>query len=256
VYDGPEAFSNSKGLLGYRINGKMVLPPQFEKAYPFSGGCAIASTGNGRWGLLGLKDGSFICQYNKGTLTPTSSDEVAVDYTLSIPKEWEGQSLILYDMTDDPKKSYTGKIDDQKYTYALLLPKGDRNLAIGNDNLLIWSNESLGLNNVAPRKLKEDDISVSFSSSSLTANKDNKASFRVYVRNKSSETKTIQVSLSGDRVSSIEKTLTLAPNSRESISATFYNISKREVRSTTVKVSGMDNTISKAIVVNPFYIDF
>jgi hypothetical protein len=256
VYDGPEAFSNSKGLLGYRINGKMVLPPQFEKAYSFSGGCAIASTGNGRWGLLGLKDGSFICQYNEGTLTPTSSDEVAVDYTLSIPKEWEGQSLILYDMTDDPKKSYTGKIDDQKYTYALLLPKGDRNLAIGNDNLLIWSNESLGLNNVAPRKLKEDDISVSFSSSSLTANKDNKASFRVYVRNKSSETKTIQVSLSGDRVSSIEKTLTLAPNSRESISATFYNISKREVRSTTVKVSGMDNTISKAIVVNPFYIDF
>lgn len=255
-YDGPEVFANSKGLLGYRINGKMVLPPQFEKAFSFSSGCAIASTEKGRWGLLVLQEGSFVCQPGKGSLTPTSSDEAAVDYSLTVPKEWEGQSLVLYDVTDDAKKSYTGSADGLKYTYAVLLPKGNRALAIGNDNLLVWSNENLGLNNVSAPKLKESEISVSFSSSSLNANKDNKASFKVYVRNKSSETQTVKVSLSGDRVSAVDKTITLAPNAREAISATFYNILKREVRSTTVKVSGMENAVSKGIVVNPFYEDF
>lgn len=247
IYDGPTAFTNETGLYGYKQGGKVILPNQFLKAYSFSNGCAIAKR-NDFWGVLKLMNGTLQCKATQGA----SKDET--NYVVTMPDGWKGGRLLLYDMTDGEKKTYTGKMNGQSsYEFPVTLPKGKRKLYVGSDNLLLWSNE---LQVAAPSSSSSADISVQFSSSSVKANAKDMATVNVVVRNNGGETREVTVQVTGDRLWAAEKTLTLKSGEQGIVPASFYKIAFKEQRTINVKVSGMEKTITKKIEVNPFYEDF
>lgn len=256
-YNGPVTFVGETGLYGYRQGNKVVLPPQFSEAFSFCNGYAIAAR-NGFWGILKLVDGSFQCKVTRGS---SNGNEMTMDYALTVPNGWKGDPLLLYDMTDEEKKAYTSQTNNESlYDFSVTLPKGNRKVCIGNGNLLVWSNEQLkdtGMGSSSSSSVSGGEVfSVHFSSNSIKANAKDIAAMNVMIRNNSQETKSVAVKITGDRLGTIEKTLTLKAGEQGLIPVSFHKIAFKEKRSINVNVSGMANVISKKIEVNPFYEDF
>ncbi len=253
-YDGPSAFVGVDGKYGYRQGNKIVLPPQFSQAFSFAKGYAIAAK-NGYWGILKLENGDFQCKILRDAANGTN-----VNYVLTIPAGWNGGRLLLYDMTDGEKKAYTGKAEGQStYEFSVTLPAGKRNVGIGTEDLLVWSDEQQRMADAMRSSSSlsgRDAISVRFSANSIKANAKDMATVNVIIRNDSQETRNVTVEITGDRLWGAEKTLDLEAGKQAAIPITFYKIAFKERRSVNISVSGMANTISKKIEVNPFYEDF
>lgn len=251
AYDGPTIFEGKDKLWGYKQDNRLILPPQFSKAYPFSQGYAIALR-NGFWGILKLMNGGFDIQ------TSTAGEEQI--FKVKTPTEWNGGRLLLYDMTDGDKKVYSGQADGQSsYTFSVTLPQGKRKLFIGSENLYVWSNESLshvGMNPSLSESMGSNAFSVRFSSNSAKANARDMATVRVFIRNNKEESQRVTVKISGDRLWPVEETFTLKANGQKVFPVTFYKITSKESREINIRISGMLNVISKRIVLNPFYEDF
>jgi len=257
-YNGPVTYAGEAGLYGYKKGDKVILPPQFSQAFSFSNGYAIAAR-NGFWGILKLTEGTFQCKVSRGS-SAVGAEEIAMEYALKVPDEWKGGRLLLYDMTDGGKKAYTGKADSESsYEFLVALPKGKRKICIGSENLLVWSNELLqtsGVTSSSSSALGDEAFSVRFSSNSIKANAKDMATVKVVICNNGQEAKNVTVKITGDRLWSAEKTLTLKAGEQEAIPVSFYKIASKESRWIRVDVSGMTNVISKKIEVNPFYEDF
>lgn len=255
-YNGPVTYVGETGLYGYRQGNKVVLPPQFSEAFSFSNGYAIAAR-NGFWGILKLVEGSFQCKVTHGS---SNANEITMDYALTVPNGWKGDPLLLYDMTNEEKKAYTCQTNNESlYDFSVTLPKGNRKVCIGSENLLVWSNEQLkstDVNSSSSSVSGNELFSVHFSSNSIKANAKDIATMNVMIRNNSQETKAVTVKITGDRLGTTEKTLTLNAGEQGLIPVSFYKIAFKERRSINVNVSGMANVISKKIEVNPFYEDF
>lgn len=257
-YDGPVIFAGERGLYGYKQKNKMVLPAQFSKAFSFSGGYAIAAW-NDFWGILKLEDGNFDVKISHGT-SATGAEETTTNYALSVPESWKGGRLLLYDMTDGGKKAYPGKANGSSlYEFSVTLPKGKRKVCIGSENLLVWSNETLqdgDAERTASSASESYALSVQFSSNSVKANAKDIATVNVIIRNNGQEAVDVTVKVTGDRLWTVERTLSLKAGGQEAVPVSFYKIASKERRTVNVQVSGMANIISKKIGVNPFYEDF
>lgn len=255
--DGPTAFVGEGGLYGYRQGDKIILPPQFSEAFSFTNGCAIAAR-NGLWGILRLTDGDFQCKISPKSSANTSGE--TVNYTLTIPSNWNGGRLLLYDMTNGEKKVYTGKTEGQSaYEFSVSLPTGKRDLYIGTEDLFVWSEEQQRIADAiraASSVSNSDVISVRFSANSVKANAKDMSVFNVIIRNDGQEKRNVTVKITGDRLWGAEKALEIEAGKQVAIPVTFYKIAFKERRSVNVAVSGMVNMISKKIEVNPFYEDF
>lgn len=257
-YNGPAAFVGEGGLYGYRQGNKIILPPQFSDAYSFANGYAIAAR-NGFWGILKLTDGDFRCKVSAES-SASATEGTTVNYTLTVPVNWNGERLLLYDKTNGDNKAYTGKADGQSsYEFSVAFPNGKRNVYIGTEDLLVWSSEQQRVADAMRSSVSSSEgkaISVQFSHNSIKANADDNATVNVIIRNGSPELKRVTVKVTGDRLWGVEKTLEIEASKQVSIPITFYKITSKERRSVNVKVSGMANLISKKIEVNPFYEDF
>lgn len=259
-YDGPTAFVGERGLYGYRQGKKIILPSQFSEAFSFVKGYAIAAR-NSFWGILKLVDGDFQCKVSSES-SASATEGTTVNYALTVPANWNGGRLLLYDMTNADKKAYTGKAEGQSlYEFSVLLPVGKRNIYIGTEDLLVWDSEQQQIAEADTMRSQSsmsnsDAISVRFSASSIKANAKDVSTVNVIISNDSEEKRKVTVKITGDRLWGVEKTLELEANKQETIPVTFYKIAFKESRSVNVKVSGKANMISKKIEVNPFYEDF
>ncbi len=256
-YDGPSAFVGEGGFYGYRQGDKIILPPQFSMAFSFAGGYAIAAR-DGFWGILKLMAGDFQCKVSNGSSSNTA-EGATMNYVLSIPADWDGGRLLLYDMTDGEKKAYAGKAEGQSaYEFSVALPAGKRNVSIGTEDLLVWNSEQQqAVDRVRTSSSEESDaISVRFSANSVKANAKDMSTVNVILCNDSQETRSVTVKITGDRLWGAEKRLDLEAGKQATIPITFYKISLKERRTVNVSVSGMANVVSKKIEVNPFYEDF
>ncbi len=253
-YDGPSTFIGKDGLYGYCQENKTILPPQFTQALPFANGYAIAAQ-NGYWGILKLENGDFQCE-----ISQDATNGANVNYVLTIPSNWNGGRLLLYDRTNGEKKTYTGKADGQStYEFSVALPSSTRDVYIGTEDLLVWSEGQQRMEE--ERRLRsavsnDDAISVRFSANSVKANAKDMSTVNVIIHNDSQETRNVTVKITGDRMWGAEKKLEIEGGKQAAIPVTFYKIVFNEKRSVNVSVSGMSNTISKKIEVNPFYEDF
>ncbi len=257
-YDGPSAFAGERGLYGYRQGDKMILPPQFSEAFSFANGYAIAAR-NGFWGILKLTDGDFQCKVLPDS-SANATEGATMNYTLTIPSGWNGGRLLLYDLTNGERKAYTGKAEGQSvYEFSVTFPVGKREVGIGTEDLLVWSEELQRMADARrslSSKSNADAFSVQFSANSIKANSKDMSTVNVIIRNDGQVMRNVTVKITGDRLWGAEKSMEIEAGQQVSIPITFYKIAFKERRSVNVKVSGMANVISKKIEVTPFYEDF
>lgn len=260
TFDGPITFIGKNNLYGYKLGDKVILPSQFNNAYSFNNGYAIASR-NGYWGILKLINNDFQCKVTNKSIQNTNKEENTTNFTITIPEGWKGGKLLLFDLTDSKQKSYVGeKKDTSTYEFSVTHTKNNNSIYIGDESLYVWSNEKLDIKSETPKNesiaANKENLSVNFSAMTIKANEKDMASLYVLLSNKSSEQIELDIKISGDRLWGAEKTLKIKSGEKVSIPITFYKISLKEKRKINVKVSGIDNIISKKIEVNPFYEDF
>lgn len=254
IYDGPATFVENS-TYGYMLGGKVILPAQFTEAYPFSKGYAIAAKGK-NYGVLKLLQGDFLCRTATGTLKTTDAEVESVDYIVSVPEDWKDGTLEFYCVNADGKKvssSQPGNTNASR-VFSFLLSKDKRDLSLEGENLLLWNSDMAG--SATESKLAEDDINISISPTTVKANVKDNAPITVTLMNNTSGTIELTVKVTGDRLKSITKTISIEGKQTEKISTYFTKVSKEEYRTVTVSTSLTENNVSKRIKLLPFFVKY
>lgn len=251
-YDGPTVYTEND-LYGYRQGATIVLPAQFSEAMPFSGGYAIAGK-DGKKGMLKLIDGAFSGKQAKGSLPSSDPDMEAIDYIVNVPADWRANALKLTCVNADKKDNIVSSLPgdgSETRTFSFLLPKGKKfeEVLLEDNDLVLWKS---GMNkSIASPSVP---ITVTIPSASKANAKDN-AFITIRLNNKNPEAMDVTVKITGDRLSKVEKKITLHPNSSEGITTYFYKVEKNEVRKLTVETSATE-TINKNVNVTTFFTEF
>lgn len=252
VYDGPTTFSENN-LYGYKIGRKVILPPQFGDALPFSQGYAIASV-NGRYGVLKLLKDDFSCSSLPGTLKVDDKEMESIDYQVSVPEEWRNNTLDLICFVDGNEKNSCSRPGDMnvKRLFSLIVPKGKRTFCLRGDNLTVWDSSMTGSVSAANTK----DIAISISPSSSKANARDNAAVVVRITNNTASQVELSVEITGQQLKTVTKKIKLASGQTQKISTYFTNVVKEEYRSVTVSTSLTENTVSKRVKLLPFFVKY
>lgn len=255
VYDGPTTFVEN-GIYGYKQGSKVILPAQFNEVSPFSKGYAIAAKEN-RYGVLKLLQGDFLCRSTAGTLKTADAGMESVDYVVSVPNDWKDGSLELSCINADGTKvssSHPGDVNNSR-VFSFILPKGKPTLSLDGGSLIVWES---GMEASEPESnlVKEDDLSISISSTTVKANVKDNAPIAITFTNNTSETIELTVMVTGDRLKSVTKKLSLAGGQTEKISTYFTKVSEEEYRTVTVSTSMTENKVSKRIKLLPFFVKY
>lgn len=250
-YDGPTVYTEND-LYGYRQGTTIILPAQFSEAMPFSNGYAIAGK-DGKKGMLKLVNGTFSGKQAKGSLPSSDPQTEAIDYIVSVPAEWRSETLKLTFVDAAKKDNIASSLPGdgaETRTFSFLLPKGKASgeIVLEDENLVLWETGMKGAASAAiPVKITVPAVAK--------ANEKDNAFITVRLENKNPEAIETTVKISGDRISPVEKKITLHPNSSQSVSTYFYKVTKEENRSIVVETSVADK-ITKAVKVKQFFTEF
>ena len=288
--DGPIPFEEND-LYGYRVDDDELMPPQFQEAYPFINGYAVAADSTGRYGLLRLFDGEIICHQAEGTAVMDDYSRAAVDLKLRIPDEFAGD-IVTVDCIDArghvvEEKSYLGGSDR---LVSLLLPGGRHKVKVKAAELWLYSTtitarpkpkpkpqpkpKATGKPATKPRgnattstaetktqrskvastAISGGNLQVLVGASTLKANAKDCASFTITVTNNGTEAVTTPLTVTGKGVVCNTRQVTVAARSSRSVTATFTGVTSREQRAVTVKTALRSTT--KTITVTPFFTEF
>ena len=252
VYDGPTTFSENN-LYGYKIGRKIILPPQFEEALPFSQGYAIASV-KGAYGVLKLLKDDFSCLSLPGTLKVDDKELESFDYQVTVPEEWRDNTLDLICFVDGDEKNSCSRPGDMnaKRLFSLIVPKGKRTFCLKGDNLTVWNSSMSSSASTANAK----DIAISISPSSSKANAKDNAVVVVRITNNTAAQVELSVEITGQQLKAVTKKIKLASGQTQKISTYFTNVVKEEYRSVTVSTSLTENAVSKRIKLLPFFVKY
>lgn len=254
VYDGPTTFVEND-IYGYMQGGKVILPAQFSEASPFSKGYAIVAKDK-KYGVLKLIQGDFYCRAAAGTLKSTDTGVESVDYIVSVPEGWKDGALELLCVNADGKKvssTQPGNTDTNRI-FSFLLSKEKYDLSLQGENLLVWKS-GMGESDTV-KHVAEDDLTISISPASVKANVKDNAPVAVTLTNNTSNVMELTVKVTGDRLKSITKTISIEGKQTEKISTYFMKVSTEEYRTITVSTSLTENNVSKRIKLLPFFVKY
>ena len=255
AYDGPTTFVENS-LYGYKQGNKVILPAQFQTASPFSKGYAIVAKEN-KYGVLKLLKGDFQCRSTSGTLKTADAGMESVDYVISVPDDWKDGSLELTCINGDKTKTCSTQPGNASNTriFSFILPKGKPLLSLDGENLVVWES---GMAATEPENnlVKEDELSILISPASVKANVKDNAPIAVTLTNNTSEAIELTVKITGDRLKSVTKKLSLAGGQTEKLSTYFTKVSEEESRTVSVSTSLTENKVSKRIRLLPFFVKY
>lgn len=262
TYDGPSPYNDGTAF-GYRTEKGVVLPAQFDSAEPFSGGYAIVSK-SGKYGVLKLVDGEFVCVAKSGQAKSANKNLESVDYNVSIPAALRQTELSLTCEVGGSNTICTrpGSANDIR-TFSLMLPRGSRRLVLSADRLILWDSNTLlaGRSDIGGGKWI-DYISIAIGPAKTKANFKNIAGIAITLKNTSGTAIDVKVEVNGERLSSVNKTVTIEAGKSTNVYASFSTNgqTKTETRSVTAKItpagSTESKTASKRIEVEPFFQDY
>ena len=288
--DGPIPFE-VKDLYGYRVGDDELMPPQFQEAYPFIKGYAVAADSTGRYGLLRLFDGEITCNQAEGTAAVDDYSRAAVDLKLHMPDEFS-DDIVTVDCIDAKghvveEKSYLGGNDR---VLSFLLPGGRHKVKVKSAELWLYSTTITARpkpkpkpqpkpkatskpttkasgkvtastavtktqrSKVAPTVISDGNLQLLVGASTLKANAKDCASFTITVTNNGNESVTTPLTVTGKGVVCSTHQVTVAAHSSRSVTATFTGVTAREQRSVTVKTALRSTT--KSITLTPFFTEF
>jgi hypothetical protein len=290
--DGPIPFEVGD-LYGYRMDSDVVMPAQFDEAYPFIQGYAVATDSTGRYGLLRLIDGEITCGQSEGSALITDYSLASVDLNVGLPEEF-ANDIVTVDCIDNKgneveEKSYLGGTER---VVPFMLPGGKHKVNISACELLLYSTTITATPKPKPKPkpkpqpkpqkqggnvtrvdvpvkktvtkterpkvestvINGGNLQLLVGASSLRANAKDCASFTITVTNNGTDVVSSPLTVSGKGVVCSTHQVTVPAKSSRSVTATFTGITAREQRSVTVSTSQRSTT--KTITVTPFFTEF
>ena len=227
------------GLYGYQAaeGGAWVAPVQFEKAEPFSGGCAVVMTGHGNYGVLSVVDGTVNCLQEAGGLTPTGMQNTS--FTVMLPDAYKDKTVYLRCRFADKEKDAESRsvslpiVDEATPTVRqineMTVDPAEKDVEIICENLVISRHHFA---ECIPEDL--DAVKIGLSAAKVRAGSNDKAKVTVTVTNLSEETLILSAYASGKNVALSRSKLTVKPRASQSFVVTFSNILSSQSRSVTV----------------------
>ena len=137
----PSPFSSGQ-LMGYMIDDRVVVPPQFSQAGQFADGRAVVGQ-NGKFGIVKLIDGTFSGSFEgKNAVITPGSKLPTYSYSLNIPENLDPNALqFFFDIGDGIMQSVNLK--NNKYEF---IPSVDLNadacvmkMQVVSDGLVLWA---------------------------------------------------------------------------------------------------------------------
>lgn len=247
TFNGPTIFADGNKI-GYRNGGKIILPPQFTHAYPFSNGYAVAAV-DGKYGVLNLVDVEF--KHNPKFSKMENSSDQMLDYELQIPSQWGTVPLTMYCKLKNGTESncVLQPSASDKRVFVFSVPAGEKpTFRLEGDNLVIWEESMSG----AASSVGKDDLDVAILSGAVKANAKDNATVVVRITNNTSNEQEVTVSISGQKVIRVNKNVTIPAGGAEKVYATYTNVLKKGTYELTVKLSN-GKTVTRTITVSPFF---
>lgn len=252
--DGGITYFMENDLYGFKNNGNIIVPAQFAEVQPFHNGYALVRCANSKWGMIGLDKDEITL--TKKTTPTNNSEEEAVDYIVNMPTTWNQKNLIFVCATDN--KSSLNKYESMangsnSRTISFVLPIGDRELSIvGDYGLLIWQYYDSKSNDIKKSQTNDSEVKISVYPGKAKANAKNNAFITVTIINESSEAQTMDVIITGKKLSGGKYNLTLSPGEKKNYRMTFSEVTEVEKRRITVKIGS--KIVNRTIEVEPFIV--
>ena len=247
VYNGPSTFSDGNKI-GYRQGSKVILPPQFSHAQPFSDNYAIAAI-NGKYGVLQLKAHSF--KHNPKFSKMDNGSDQMLDYELTVPTEWKDKTLTMYCKLNDgtESKSVSQPSGSDTRIFSFSLPTGEKpTFRLEGENLVIWE-ESMKQQSSAANS----DLEIKIASTKVKAKPDTDAATVVIrIVNNASYRQEVTASVSGPKVNKTQKKLVIEAGESQRVYAVYPKVMKEGTYKLTIKLSN-GTAVEKNITVEPFF---
>lgn len=245
-FNGPTTYVDGNKV-GYRHGSKIFLLPQFSSAFPFSNNYAIAAVAD-KYGVLKILSDNF--KHNPRFSRIENSSEQMVDYELLIPSEWQNSTLTMFCKLENGIESscVLQPSNSDKRVFSFSIPAGEKPLfRLEGENLLIWEID-LG----ASVEAEKDDLEISILSGSVKANAKDIATVGIKITNNTSKVQQLTVSISGDKVSRLNKKISIQPGKSQNVYAQYTNVTKKGVYELNVSLSN-GKKASRQINISPFF---
>lgn len=229
------ALVKENDLYGYKMldSAAWVAPPQFVSASQMADGKAIAATQYGT-GILQLVEGGITCEQIVGAV---SGEYQPVTFIVGLPAAFDEKTVTLncrIDGADKVEPTFflrPDNLDPEMHTHQVegtAKPEG-KTVELVSENLVLYRQH---FEKEIPVEL--DAVKLTQSAMKVRAGTDDSAKMTVTVKNISSETITVNISVSGKNASVSRSKMTLKPNASQSVVAYFTNVLSGSTRSVTV----------------------
>lgn len=216
--------------------GKVVLPPQFSEAASFRGGYAKVRK-EGRYGILRLQSGSFVGRLDKNQLKVRNGKVEPLTYSVVVPPVYRDSHISL--LVNEPGKESKVPLDDRREYAFTPEPQHQEEtmefrFTLSADGLLLWKdtqNVTLTYVRYYQPVLSVPRVTGDFKVDSegyVRADSDNKVGVYAIIENRSPEVLVMTLTMGGNGVVEVTKTVSVAPNSSGQISTVIDAIKERK----------------------------
>ena len=150
----------------------------------------------------------------------------------------------------DEQKSEETSESGATRQFKIKTPESDYKLYLMSSNLILWS-----ANEDVQTKMETADMMRISVSKSSKADKNDRAPITVRISNPTDEEVTIEVKVTGEKLTPVTKTLTIPEKSSRSIHTAFNNVTVASSKTVAVSIEGKTSYF-KVNPVTPFFVDF
>lgn len=219
---------------GYDINGKTILPIQFEQAENFYGNHAIVKT-NGKFGLLSFNNinESFEAKAEANIkYRKSSSKDIPHKFGITIPSQWNADDITV-SLKDNSGSSINISGNGNSYIFKSDGATGTKKYKVEIDGggMRLWQGEiafnyeveaepviSHDAGTTAPQK----PLTVSLKATNTQADKNNRCYVKVIISNPNTSAVTTIVSMTGSNLlTPVKQTVTVPAHGTKEVSTYF-----------------------------------
>ena len=250
-------YSNGN-LYGYKNGNTVVLPPQFDNAFPFVNGTARVCI-NEKYGLLTVVSNlSVTAKITQTSLKVKKGVPEDVESLVSIPEESDITSFEMVAINQkkhlNEKFSLTGNNGENKvFKFKPNYKKGENQdeylFQLKAEDLLLWEDRQ----EILFKPLAEAaDFYITVTPESSEANEKDEAWISVNFVNKSDLPMEISVNITGEKLKGIlPSSITIPANATQTVRTCFTEVLKKGKRSVKISTSKGNKTASVTLI--PFY---
>ena len=245
-------------LYGYKNENTIVLPPQFDNAFPFVNGTAKVYK-NGKYGLLAIvSDRSITAKIAQTSLkvkkgVPEEDIECVVNFPVGSGSFPELSAVNLKKNLNEKFSLASSSGENFVFKFRPQYDKGEKQqeyqFQLKADDLILWEDRKEILFKPVAEPV---EFYITITPNTSEANEKDEAWISVNFVNTSDVPIEITVEITGDKLKVVSTSITIPANSTKTVRTCFTEVIKKENRSVRVSTS-KGNKAASTITLTPFY---